>query len=187
MILAWIICHYIIFHMWNIAKLIVYQTQQALQAPSKFYKQQPWSSSSIGYVDQDAVKRMRSISPRLSPSRLQHIILASLMASLSIGMPSWTRQCQLLVLQASVLFWIRQSQSRNKKAATESTIYLKVQPMMAWPPILSEDTKKEEMGGLLGMLWRIGMRARQLLVILQDMQIDIAGTWIDIKGWCQHV
>jgi len=68
--------------------IIVYQIQQAPQAPSKLYKQQPWSSSSNGYLDQDKVKRIRSISPRLSPSILQHMILASLMASLSIGMPS---------------------------------------------------------------------------------------------------
>ena len=53
------------------------------------------------------------------------------------------------MLQASVLFSIRQSQSRIKKATTESTIYLKVQPMMVQPPILSEDTKKREMGELL--------------------------------------
>ena len=68
------------------------------------------------------MKKMRSISLRLSPSRLLHMILASLMASLSIGMPSRTRQCQLLVLQASALFWIKQRQSRIKKATTESTI-----------------------------------------------------------------
>jgi len=63
---------------------IVYQTQQTLQAIRKFYKKQPWSFSSNGYLDQDQLKRMRSISPRLSLSRLQHMILASLMASPSV-------------------------------------------------------------------------------------------------------
>jgi len=43
-------------------------------------------------------------------------------------------------------------QSRIRKATAESTMYLKVQPMMVQPLILSEDTKKREMGGLLGML-----------------------------------
>ena len=33
-----------------------------------------------------------------------------------------------------------------------TAIYFKVQPMMVQPPILSEDTKKREMGELLGML-----------------------------------
>ena len=84
MILARIICSYIDFHVQNNSQLIVYQTQQAQKSPSKLYKQQLWSSSSNGYLDQDKEKRMRSISPRLSPSKLPLMILASLMASLSI-------------------------------------------------------------------------------------------------------
>ena len=72
------------------------------------------------------------------------MILATLMASLGFGMPSRIRQCQ-----PSALFWIRQSQSRIKRVTIESTVYLKVEPMMAQSPILSEDTKKREMGELL--------------------------------------
>jgi len=96
--------------------------------------------------DEDDKEFFKVVSFKIVP-----MILASLMASLSIGMPSRIRQCQVLVLQAFVPFQIRQSKSRIKKATIECITYLKVQPMMSQPPMLSEDIRKKEMGVLLGI------------------------------------
>ena len=55
------------------------------------------------------------------------------------------------------------------------------------PPILSEDTKKREMGKLPAFFERLVWGQDNFWWYCKDMQIKVAETWIDAKGRCPYV